>query len=267
VSDTVYLERDGALAFMVLNRPEKRNALSFDMWQRIPELLAEFEADDALRELIVRGAGDAAFSAGADISEFPTLRSSAAQTQRYNGVTARAQDTLANLSKPTIALVQGVCVGGGCGVAVSCDLRYADESARFAITPAKLGIVYPVGVTKRLVDLVGPAHAKAILLTGMPLTAARARELGLINDVFTADSIDDDVRAIAETLASRAQYSVRSMKRIIELIAAGLTEESDETFALRNGAFDTADYREGVRAFMEKRAPDFRGVAGEEGTG
>ena len=259
MTDDVFLEREGAIATLILNRPAKRNALTFDMWQRIPELLTEFEADEALRVLIVRGAGDAAFSAGADISEFETLRASSSQTQSYNATTAKAQDMLANVSKPTIALVQGVCVGGGCGVALSCDLRYSDASATFAITPAKLGIVYPVSVTKRLVDLVGPAHAKAILLTGMPLNAARALQLGMVNDVFAAATLESDVRAIAETLASRAQYSVRSMKRIIELIGAGLTAESDETQQLRDGAFDTADYREGVRAFLEKRPANFIG--------
>ena len=257
MTQDVYLERNGAVASLVLNRPHKRNALTFDMWQRIPRLLGEFESDDALRVLIVRGAGDAAFSAGADISEFETLRASSTQTQTYNETTAGAQEMLAGLSKPTIALVQGVCVGGGCGVALACDLRYSDESARFAITPAKLGIVYPVPVTKRLVDLVGPAHAKAILLSGMPLDATRAREMGIVNDVFEAASLAERVGDIADTLASRAQYSVRSMKRIIELIAGGLTQENDETLALRNGAFDTPDYREGVRAFLEKRPANF----------
>ena len=257
MTDDVYLQRDGAVASLVLNRPAKRNAITFAMWQRIPALLADFESDATLRVLLVRGAGEAAFSAGADISEFETLRASSTQTQTYNETTAKAQDMLAQLSKPTIALVQGVCVGGGCGVALACDLRYSDESARFAITPAKLGIVYPVPLTKRLVDLVGPAHAKAILLTGMPLNAARARELGLVNDVFVAASLEEQVREIADTLASRAQYSVRSMKRIIELVAGGLTQESDETLALRSGAFDTPDYREGVRAFLEKRPADF----------
>ncbi|MPZ73287.1 MAG: enoyl-CoA hydratase [Nitriliruptorales bacterium] len=260
ISDDVYLEVDGSVASLVLNRPAKRNALTFDMWDRIPVLLAQFEQDPALRVLIVRGAGGRAFSAGADISEFETLRASSTQTQVYNATTARAQDMLAGLSKPTIALVQGVCVGGGCGVALSCDLRYSDGSGTFAITPAKLGIVYPVSVTKRLVDLVGPAHAKAILLTGMALDATRARELGLVNDVFAAETIDDDVRAVADTVATRAQYSVRTMKRIIELVAAGLTQENDETLALRSAAFDTADYREGVRAFMEKRPADFSNV-------
>ena len=260
MNEDVYLHRDGAVASLILNRPAKRNALTFDMWQRMPALLTEFERDPALRVLIVRGSGDKAFSAGADISEFGTLRASSEQTQTYNETAGKAQDMLADLTKPTIALLQGVCVGGGCGVALSCDLRYADATAKFSITPAKLGIVYPVSVTKRLVDLVGPAHAKAILLTGMPLDATRARELGLVNDVFPAETIEQDVRDIADTLISRAQYSVKSMKRVIELLTNGLTSENDETAALRSAAFDTPDYREGVRAFLEKRPPNFRDV-------
>lgn len=260
MSDDVYLERDGSLASLVLNRPQKRNALTFAMWERIPELLTQFANDPRLRVLVVRGAGDKAFSAGADISEFETLRASSEDTQRYNETAGTAQDMLASLSKPTIALVYGACVGGGCGVALSCDIRFCEPSAKFAITPARLGIVYPVNVTKRLVDLVGPAHTKAILYTGMPIDARRAYEIGLVNDIFDAATADEEAMTIAETIASRAQYSVRSTKRIVELISAGLAEENSETLGLRSAAFDTADYREGVRAFMEKRPANFRDV-------
>lgn len=260
MTDDVYLETKGSIASLVLNRPEKRNALTFAMWQRIPELLTQFDDDPRLRVLVVRGAGDKAFSAGADISEFETLRASSQDTQLYNETTGTAQAMLAGLSKPTIALVYGACVGGGCGVALSCDIRFCAPSATFAITPARLGIVYPVNVTKRLVDLVGPAHAKAILYTGLPIDARRAYEIGLVNDVFDAATADEATMTFADTIISRAPYSVRSTKRIVELITAGLAEENAETLSLRSAAFDTADYREGVRAFMEKRPPNFRDV-------
>lgn len=257
MSDDVYLESSGSVASIVLNRPEKRNALTFDMWRKLPELLEEFEGNAQHRVLIVRGAGGEAFSAGADISEFETLRADSKGTQAYNAAAGNAQDMLRALSKPTIALVQGACVGGGCGVALSCDMRFSDSSAKFAITPARLGLVYPVSVTKRLVDLVGPSQTKRILFTGMTMGASRAYEIGLVDEVFDADTIETDTAAVAETITSRAQYSIRSTKRIVELITSGLAEENDETLALRNGAFDTADYREGVRAFLEKRPANF----------
>ncbi len=260
MNQDVYLETNGMVASLVLNRPQKRNALTFDMWQRIPGLLTQFEEDSALAVLVVRGAGDKAFSAGADISEFSTLRASSQDTQTYNAAAGRAQDMLGALSKPTIAMIRGACVGGGCGVALSCDIRVCDDSATFAITPARLGLVYPVSVTKRLVDLVGPAQAKLILFTGMSMDANRAVALRLVDDLTDAASIDDHVGSLATMIASRAQYSIRSTKRIVELIANGLTDESDETLSLRNGAFDTADYREGVRAFLEKRPANFTNV-------
>jgi len=253
----VYLTSDGPIAQVVLNRPQKRNAVTFAMWQRLPELFAEFEQDRQLKVLVLRGAGDRAFSAGADISEFETLRASSEGSQAYNVAAEHAQTALAALAKPTIALVRGACVGGGCGLALSCDIRFGDRSAVFAITPARLGLVYPVGVTKRLVDLVGPAQAKAILYTGMKIDAERAYELGLVNDLF--DDLETDTLAFAGTITARAQYSVRSTKRIVNLISDGLADENDETVALRDGAFDTEDYREGVRAFLEKRPAVFKG--------
>ena len=231
MTDDVYLESDGPIAQIVLNRPAKRNAVTFAMWQRLPELLAEFEQDRQLKVLVLRGAGDRAFSAGADISEFETLRASSEGTQAYNAAAEHAQTALASLAKPTIALVRGACVGGGCGLALSCDIRFGDQSAVFAITPARLGLVYPVGVTKRLVDLVGPAQAKAILYTGMKINADRAYELGLVNDLFDEQSLDDDTLAFARTITERAQYSVRSTKRIVNLISDGLAEENDALLA------------------------------------
>lgn len=258
MSDDIYLETDGDIATVVLNRPAKRNALTFDMWQRLPDLLAQVEERAELRILVLRGAGDRAFSAGADVSEFESLRATAEDGRTYNAAAGRAQDALASMTGPTIALIRGACVGGGLGLALSCDIRFCDTSAKFAITPAKLGIVYPIDVTKRLVDLVGPAHAKSILFTGMPVDAERARQLGLVNDVIDGGVIEADTIAYARTISSRAPYSIRATKRFIDLISSGLTHENDETLAVRGGAFDTEDHREGVRAFLEKRSAVFR---------
>jgi enoyl-CoA hydratase/carnithine racemase len=259
MTDDVYLEASGGIATIVLNRPHKRNALTFGMWQRLPELLAEFETDPESKVLILRGAESKAFSAGADISEFETLRATPKDNEKYNAVADRAQETLATLTKPTIALVQGACVGGGCGLAVSCDLRLCGSSAMLAITPAKLGIVYPVSLTKRLVDLVGPARTKAMLFIGAPLTAQQAYDIGLVDQVHDPDVVEAEAVALAETIASRAPYSIRATKHVVSLISAGLTAESDETLAIRTRAVDTDDYREGVRAFLEKRPAVFTG--------
>ncbi|MQA80106.1 MAG: enoyl-CoA hydratase [Streptosporangiales bacterium] len=257
--DDVYLEARDGVATIVLNRPAKRNAITYAMWVELAELLARFAKDDALRVLVLRGAGDAAFSAGADISEFQTLRASSEGTKSYDAAAAKAQDALATLVKPSIAMIQGACVGGGCGLALSCDLRFCDTSAKFAITPARLGIVYPVAVTKRLVDLVGAAHAKSILFTGMTIGARRAYEIGLVQDVHEG-SLERHVTEYAEAVSSRAQYSVQGTKRVVEMLLGGLTRETEETLALRRAAFDTEDYREGVRAFLEKRKPVFKGT-------
>lgn len=255
----VHLQQDGEVATLVLDRPAKRNAITLAMWEAIPTLLDDVESREDVAVLVVRGAGERAFSAGADISEFESLRATPEDSARYNAVAGAAQDRLAGVSGPTIALIRGGCVGGGLGLALSCDLRVADEQARFAITPARLGIVYPVDVTKRLVDLVGPSQTKQILFTGAAFGAERAREIGLVNEVAAAHEVEDRVLELSRTIATRAPYSIRATKTIVDAVAQGLRSEDERTLALRSGAFDTEDYREGVRAFLEKREPHFRG--------
>jgi enoyl-CoA hydratase len=257
MSEHVVLRKDGDLAWLVLNRPEKRNAMNLAMWQRLPDLLAEVERDPNVKVLVLRGADARAFSAGADISEFEELRSTPEDARSYNDTTERAERALMNLSKPTIALVQGPCIGGGCGLAVACDLRFCDDTARFGITPAKLGIVYSFQSTKALVDTVGPSNAKEILFTGLHVPADRALRMGLVNAIVPAVELESHVTDIARTIASRAQYSVRGTKRITRLILDGLADDDEESRRLRIESFTSEDYREGVRAFLEKRSPDF----------
>jgi enoyl-CoA hydratase len=257
MTDHLELRREGDIAWLVLNRPEKRNAITLEMWQALPDVLAEVEEAADIKVLVVRGADARAFSAGADISEFKTLRSTEEGARAYNVATEEAEAALAGLSKVTIAMVQGPAVGGGCGITLACDLRYGDPTARFGITPAKLGLVYSLTATKKLVDVVGPAHAKQILFSGEQLDAARGRDMGLVNEVIPADEIEGYVRDLAHTIAARAQYSVRSTKRIIRLILDGHSEDTEETAHLRLSSFGTDDYREGVQAFLDKRAPRF----------
>jgi enoyl-CoA hydratase/carnithine racemase len=257
VQDSVYLERDGAIATIVLNRPEKRNALNLSSWRALGERLEEVENDDSVKVVLVRGAGDRAFAAGADVTEFPTLRADAETASRYGALTEGVEARLADLAKPTIAMVRGSCVGGGCELAVACDLRVADESAVFGITPAKLGIVYPLVATKRLVDLVGPAAAKRILFTGDLMPAAEALRVGLVDEVVDAAVLQERTYDLARTIAERAQSSVRATKVLIRMIGQGQTQDDDRTRALQEESYGSADYREGVQAFLDKRSPSF----------
>jgi enoyl-CoA hydratase len=257
VSEHLRLVRDGEIAWLILNRPEKRNAINLEMWQTLPELIAEVEKDPGIKVLILRGADGRTFSAGADISEFESLRSTEEGARSYNATSETAEKALKGMTKPTIAMVQGPCIGGGCGIAIGCDLRFSDETARFGITPAKLGLVYSLPATKGLVDLVGPSQAKYILFSGKQIPARRAREIGLVDEVFSSDELEEVVTDLARSIAARAQFSVRATKRITRLIMNGQAEDSEETKDLRLTSFSTEDYREGVRAFLEKRTPEF----------
>lgn len=253
----LYLEKHGEIAVMMINRPDKRNAISYDMWLKIPELAEEVEADDEVKVLIIRGAGDKAFAAGADISEFKTLRASSEGAKTYNRATNGGERAIANLSKPTIAMIHGFCIGGGCGLAVACDFRFADSNGRLGITPAKLGLVYTLTATKQLVDLVGPATAKYMLFSGLHLDVGEASRVGLVDRVLMPEALEPATLEFAEAICSRAQFAVRSAKTIIRRISQGQTEDDEVTTKLRNDSFDTPDYREGVQAFIEKRSPRF----------
>ncbi len=249
---TLRLEIAGAVATLTIDRPEKRNAMSFEMWSAIPALVDKVAADDSVRALVVRGTDH--FSAGADISEFATLRADAAGAERYSEAVHDGERAIVDLAKPTIAAVTGVCVGGGCEIALACDLRIGAPDARFGITPAKLGIVYNFTSTKQLVDAVGPAWARQILFTGEIIDAATALRIGLVNEL--ADDPVARATELAATMASRAQVSVRGAKTIIARITDA-RHEDDEVRALYTESVQSADYAEGVAAFLAKRPPNF----------
>ncbi|MPZ86153.1 MAG: enoyl-CoA hydratase [Actinophytocola sp.] len=252
---TVTLKTDGPVATLTIDRPAKRNAMSFDMWSALPALLGKVDADDDLRALVIRGTDH--FSAGADISEFTTLRADPGGARRYGAAVHAGERSIATLSKPTIAAVTGVCVGGGCEIALACDLRVAADDARFGITPAKLGIVYNATSTKRLVDAVGPAWARQILFTGEIIDAATALRIGLVNELHPAEGVGARATELATTTARRAQVSVRGAKTIIGRITDGHLDEDESVNALYEASVTSGDYAEGVRAFMEKRPPRF----------
>ncbi|MQA85887.1 MAG: enoyl-CoA hydratase [Streptosporangiales bacterium] len=257
MADELVLNRSGDVATLTLNRPDKHNAITYEMFRNLPEVVREAAEDRAVKVLVVRGAGEKAFASGADISEFERVRANSADARVYNQYVAAAEQAITRLAKPTIAMVRGYCIGGGCGLALACDLRFADTTARFGITPAKLGIVYSLESTKRLVDLVGPAQAKYILMSGQQIDARRAHGIGLVDELHEPAEFEEATLGFARLLCSRSQYSVRAVKHMVGLILAGQVEDDEETRQLRSVAFDTPDFAEGVRAFREKREPRF----------
>ena len=258
MSDDLLVERDGAVATVVLNRPDSHNAITLQMYKAIPALFASLDTDESVKVVVVRGAGTKAFASGADITEFEEVRGNAENAKAYNQRVAAAERAIEAVNKPTIALIHGYCIGGGCGLALSCDLRFGDDRTRMAITPAKLGLVYSLESTKRLVDLVGPARTKWILMSGQQIGAEQAQRLGLLDELSTVEDLDKITYDFAQLLTTRAQFSVRAAKSIVGRILSGQVEDDEKTTELRNSSFDTEDYAEGVRAFLEKRTPRFR---------
>jgi enoyl-CoA hydratase/carnithine racemase len=257
-ADPLLLTRDGAVATLTINRPQRLNALTYAMFAQIPKLLAEAAALPGVRALVLRGAGARAFSAGADISEFETARMNRERAAAYDDAVLAAEEALASFPAPTLAAVHGHCYGGGCALAVACDIRFAAAGARLAITPAKLGLVYPLRGTKRLVDLVGPSRAKIILMSGADYSSAQAQAFGLVDEVFPDPAaLDAGVREFTALLAARSGVTQRAVKETIARIVDGVTHDDESQARLRESALDSPDYAEGVRAFLERRAPNF----------
>ncbi len=253
--DPIRLERRGAVAALLIDRASRRNALNLAMWETVPAVVTAAEADPAVRVIILRSAVPGIFSAGADIEELAGAASDPYWRRRNQAAIRAAQHALARADKPVIALIEGDCVGGGCGLAIACDLRVAAPGARLGITPARLGLVYSLDDTKLLVDLVGPSQAKRILFTGELLGAAEAQRIGLVD--LVADDAAGVAGALAESIAAASPHSVRHAKRIVRRILDGQSADDADTLALFADAFDGADHREGVAAFLAKRRPCF----------
>lgn len=252
--------REGGVATVAFTRPDKHNAVSYAMWLALARLMPALADDDSVDVVVLRGTPGGPFSAGADIAEFQTLRADPVGAQRYGEAVEAGEQALIGFPKPTIALVEGFAIGGGTQLAVACDLRVCETGSRFGVTPAKLGIVYALGSTARLVEVVGPAWARWILLTGDLVDAATALRIGLVHEVVEPGAVQDRAYDLAATMASRARISLEGGKALIGRAAQGLLDVDDEVTALYRRSWQSAEYAEGVAAFLAKRAPDFRGA-------
>ncbi len=246
------------IARVTLNRQASRNAITFTMWQSFEAVMARLVLDETVKVIVFTGSGNRAFSGGADISEFPKTYATPENTRQFADTVANRQGAIAACRKPVIAEIRGACVGGGCGIALCCDLRFAAPESRFGITPANLGPAYSFTDTKKLVNAVGVSRAKDILFSGLLIDAPEALRLGLIDRVIPEDLLTAEVTAYAMRLTKRARCSLQVAKATINSIAAGDTEPSEALLDMYWDSFTGDDLKEGYAAFIEKRKPNFR---------
>ncbi len=258
-TDVVLVQRDGDIATVVLNRPEKLNALNKTMWRRVGEVMAELGSDDSIRCVVLRGAGDKAMGPGADISEFATERANAEQAAEYGGLMHTAMHAVRDCPHPVIAMIKGLCVGGALEIALMCDMRICGEGSRFGVPINRLGLVMAYPEVEALVGLVGRSVALEILYEARVFDAAEAKDKGLVNRVMPDDEVEDAAYATARRIADGAPLVNRWHKKFVDRVLAGgpplTSEEQAEGFA----CFDTEDFNTGYQAFLAKEKPKFEG--------
>jgi enoyl-CoA hydratase len=254
----ILLSREGTIATVMLSNPHKLNALDLAMWNRLGEVMRELDRDKSLRCVVMRGAGEEAFAAGADISEFEKTRNNSKVARKYGEQLEKTMDAIGGCRHPIVAMIRGACVGGGMEIISQCDLRICGASSRFGIPINKLGLVVGYGEMAGLIDLIGRAAAMEILLEGRILNAADAKDMGLVNRVVADDKVEEDALAAARRVAAGAPLVARWHKKFARRLAqprpVGKTERN-EAYA----CYDTGDFREGVKAFLGKRKPEFKG--------
>ena len=258
MTERLIAKKEGALGWIVFNNPERRNAVSIDMWEAIPAALEDFEKDASIRVVVLAGAGDKAFISGADISQFEKQRSSKEQVQHYEDISEAAQAKLATFEKPVVAMIRGYCLGAGVNVANSCDLRIAADDARFGIPAGKMGLGYRATSMQKLVDAVGAPFAREIMLTARQFTAAEALHMGLVHRVVAVAELESFTKKYCEDIAANAPLTLRAAKRTIREVSKR-DYDVEQCRSWVRECFESEDYAEGRRAFMEKRKPQFKG--------
>lgn len=253
-------EKDGSVGWLIFDHPERRNAVTQEMWLQIGEILTDFATDEAIRVVVLKGTGDRAFVSGADISQFGAQRRNAAEVAASNRLTDAARQALATFTKPTIAMIQGYCLGGGLAIALMCDLRFAAEGSTFGIPAARLGVGYAASSVGMLQALVGPAATREILFTGRRFTGDEALRMGLINRLLPVAELAPYVQEYAAMIGANAPLTLRAAKLAsTELLKAEAERDLACVQQAVEACFNSTDYHEGRTAFMEKRSPMFTG--------
>ena len=260
ITDKLIASKENGIGWITFNNPARHNAVSLEMWQALSSTLEAYATDPEVRVIILKGAGEKAFVAGADISQFKEKRSSPEAVEEYNTTADRASKTLTSSPKPTIAMIRGFCIGGGTALAVGCDIRIAADDARFGVPAAKLGLGYRFTGIKRLADVVGPAFTAEIFFTARQFTAQEALQMNLVNRVVPAAELEQYTLNYASTIVNNAPLTIAAVKRsIIEYLNNPVERDMALCQKMVDDCYASADYKEGQTAFMEKRKPVFQG--------
>jgi enoyl-CoA hydratase len=260
LTDKLVATKENGIGWIVFNNPARHNAVSLEMWHSLTLVLNAYADDPDVRVVILRGEGEKAFVAGADISQFKEKRSSPEAVQHYNSTADEAAEALRNSPKPTLAMIRGYCIGGGTGIAVNCDVRIAADDAKFGVPAAKLGLGYRFSGIKRLAEVVGPSFAAEIFYTGRQFNAREALEMGLINRLVSVSELETYTRELANTIVNNAPLTIASVKRaLLEYGKDPAQRDLELCQKMVDDCYASEDYKEGQTAFMEKRKPVFQG--------